>query len=120
MQALRFEKTGSFDHLTLSNVENPSLASGEALIRVRAAGINGVNPSSFCNTLTLMVTQSDAAAVLGVLPFVTTPRTSGRDFSGEVVEALDDSGAVLQEWVGADVWGTGSERGFTSDGTFAE
>ena len=53
MQALRFEKTGSFDHLTLSNVENPSLASGEALIRVRAAGINGVNPSSFCNTLTL-------------------------------------------------------------------
>lgn len=66
------------------------------------------------------MTQSDAAAVLGVLPFVTTPRTSGRDFSGEVVEALDDSGALLPEWVGEDVWGTGSERGFTSDGTFAE
>lgn len=104
MQALRFEKTGSFDDLALSNVEKPSLAPGEALIRVRAAGING----------------SDAAAVLGMLPFVTTPRTSGRDFSGEVVEALDDAGTPLQEWLGADVWGTGSDRGFTSDGTFAE
>ncbi|KIJ19625.1 hypothetical protein PAXINDRAFT_8109 [Paxillus involutus ATCC 200175] len=104
MQALRFEKTGSFDNLALSNVEKPSLAPGEALVRVKAAGING----------------SDAAAVLGILPFVTLPRTSGRDFSGEVVEALDDNGASSSEWVGADVWGTGSERGFTSDGTFAE
>jgi len=49
MQALRFEKTGSFDDLTLSNVEKPSLAPGEALIQVRAAGINGVNPFPFCN-----------------------------------------------------------------------
>ncbi|KAG6329450.1 hypothetical protein ID866_9639 [Astraeus odoratus] len=104
MQALRFEKTGSFDNLQLRNIDKPSLTAGEALVRVRAAGVNG----------------SDAAAIQGVLPFVTTPRTSGRDFSGEVVEALDDTGAPLQEWVGADVWGTGSERGFTSDGTFAE
>lgn len=43
MQALRFEKTGSFDDLALSNVEKPSLTPGEALIRVRAAGINGVS-----------------------------------------------------------------------------
>ncbi|KAI6008863.1 chaperonin 10-like protein [Pisolithus orientalis] len=104
MQALRFEKTGSLDNLSLANIEKPPLAPGEALVRVKAAGING----------------SDAAAVLGILPFVTTPRTPGRDFSGQVVEALDDSGVVLPEWVGADVWGTGSERGFTSDGTFAE
>jgi len=64
--------------------------------------------------------KSDAAAVLGTLPFVTLPRTPGRDFSGEVVEALDDAGAPANAWIGAQVWGTGSERGFTSDGTFAE
>lgn len=104
MQALRFEKTGSLDNLSLVQIDKPSLAPGEALVRVRAAGING----------------SDAAAVLGILPFVTTPRTPGRDFSGEVVEALDHAGITLQEWTGADVWGTGSDRGFTSDGTFAE
>lgn len=55
-----------------------------------------------------------------MLPFVTTPRIPGRDFSGEVVEALDASGASSQEWIGAEVWGTGSERGFTSDGTFSQ
>ncbi|KAH7886721.1 chaperonin 10-like protein [Phlebopus sp. FC_14] len=104
MQALRFGKTGSFDDLALSNVDKPSLAPGEALVRVRAAGING----------------SDAAAVLGILPFVTTPRISGRDFSGVVVEALNEAGTSDEEWAGAEVWGTGSERGFTSDGTFAE
>ncbi|KAI6023483.1 chaperonin 10-like protein [Pisolithus marmoratus] len=104
MQALRFEKTGSLDNLSLANISKPPLAPGEALVQVRAAGING----------------SDAAAVLGILPFVTTPRTPGRDFSGEVVGALDNTGSALQEWVGAEVWGTGSERGFTSDGTFAE
>jgi NADPH2:quinone reductase len=55
-----------------------------------------------------------------MLPFVTTPRIPGRDFSGEVVEALDASGASSQEWIGAEVWGTGSERGFSSDGTFSQ
>ncbi|KAI6116649.1 chaperonin 10-like protein [Pisolithus croceorrhizus] len=98
------KKTGSLDNLSLVEIEKPSLAPGEALVRVRAAGING----------------SDAAAILGILPFVTAPRTPGRDFSGEVVEALDNTGVTLQEWTGADVWGTGSDRGFTSDGTFAE
>jgi NADPH:quinone reductase-like Zn-dependent oxidoreductase len=104
MQALKFEKTGSFDGLSLVDVDKPILHPGEALVRVRAAGING----------------SDAAAVLGMLPFVTTPRIPGRDFSGEVIEALDASGASSQEWIGAEVWGTGSERGFTSDGSFSQ
>ena len=43
MQALRFEKTGSFDELTLCTVVKPSLAPGEALVRVKAAGINRVS-----------------------------------------------------------------------------
>ncbi|KAG1810931.1 chaperonin 10-like protein [Suillus subaureus] len=104
MQALKFQKTGSFDKLSLVNIDKPMLCPGEALVRVRAAGING----------------SDAAAIIGMLPFVTTPRIPGRDFSGEVVEALDASGASSQEWIGAEVWGTVSERGFTSDGTFSQ
>ncbi|KAG1838046.1 chaperonin 10-like protein [Suillus subalutaceus] len=91
MQALKFEKTGSFDELSLVNIDKPILRPGEALVRVRAAGING----------------SDAAGIIGTLPFVTTPRIPGRDFSGN------------QEWIGAEVWGTGSDRGFTSDGTFS-
>jgi NADPH:quinone reductase-like Zn-dependent oxidoreductase len=159
MQALRFEKTGSFDELALRTIAKPSLAPGEALVRVNAAGINGVshlllscphfpflfqplgNPSlsSSHYKVTMLIffpirrrshfvslrlpcswDKSDAAAVLGTLPFVTLPRTPGRDFSGEVVEALDDVGAPANAWIGAHVWGTGSERGFTSDGTFAE
>jgi len=55
-----------------------------------------------------------------MLPFVTTPRIPGRDFSGEVVEALDESGVSSQHWIGEEVWGTGSDRGFTSDGTFSQ
>ncbi|KAG1758237.1 chaperonin 10-like protein [Suillus occidentalis] len=90
--------------LRLNFLYKPILSPGEALVRVRAAGING----------------SDAAGILGMLPFVTTPRIPGRDFSGEVVEALDASGASSQEWIGAEVWGTGSERGFTSDGSFSQ
>ena len=43
MQVLRFEKTGSFDELTLRTVVKPSLAPGEALVRVKAAGINRVS-----------------------------------------------------------------------------
>jgi len=64
--------------------------------------------------------QSDAAGILGMLPFVTTPRIPGRDFSGEVIEALDESGVSSQHWIGEEVWGTGGDRGFTSDGTFSQ
>jgi NADPH:quinone reductase-like Zn-dependent oxidoreductase len=41
------------------------------------------------------------------------PRTPGRDFSGVVVDGP-------QAWLGAEVWGTGGDIGFTRDGTHAE
>ncbi|KAH7920994.1 GroES-like protein [Leucogyrophana mollusca] len=104
MNALRFEKTGPLDNLTLSNVPKPVPTPGEALVRVKAAGING----------------SDSAGIQGWLPFVTTPRIAGRDFSGEVVEVTEGSDPSAQEWVGAEVWGTGGDRGFVVDGSFAE
>jgi NADPH2:quinone reductase len=43
MQALKFEKTGSLDNISLVNVDKPCLRPGEALVRVRAAGVNGVS-----------------------------------------------------------------------------
>ncbi|ORX89321.1 GroES-like protein [Basidiobolus meristosporus CBS 931.73] len=99
-RALRFASVGSFENLRLDKVELPSLKSGEAYIRVKASGIN----------------LSDVVNVLGWLPFTTTPRTPGRDFAG-IVEAVADSNH--QEWVGKEVWGTGGEVGFTSDGAHA-
>lgn len=47
MQALRFEKTGSFDELALGTISKPALAPGDALVRVKAAGINGVSHFPF-------------------------------------------------------------------------
>ena len=43
MQALKFNNTGSLNNLSLVNVEKPCLRPGEALVRVKAAGVNGVS-----------------------------------------------------------------------------
>ncbi|EIW74178.1 GroES-like protein [Coniophora puteana RWD-64-598 SS2] len=101
MKALRYEQTGSLDNLNLADVAPPTLAPGEALVQVKAAGING----------------SDSAGVQGWFPFVTVPRTAGRDFSGTVAQVHSDADS---EWVGAEVWGTGGDRGFAVDGTYAD
>jgi NADPH2:quinone reductase len=69
----------------------------EALVRVRAAGMN----------------PSDVKNVLGRFRETTLPRTPGRDFAGVVVKGPE-------EWVGREVWGTGAELGFAHDGTHAE
>jgi NADPH2:quinone reductase len=43
MNALRFAQKGAIESvLKLEQVPKPSLAAGEALVRVKAAGINGV------------------------------------------------------------------------------
>ena len=43
MNALRFAQKGAIESvLKLEKVSKPSLAPGEALVRVKAAGINGV------------------------------------------------------------------------------
>ncbi|KAK9695182.1 hypothetical protein K7432_013106 [Basidiobolus ranarum] len=96
-RALRFDKVGSLENLKLEKIELPLLKSGEAYVRVRASGIN----------------MSDVVSVLGWLPFTTTPRTPGRDFSGVVEEVADQQN---EKWIGKEVWGTGGEVGFTLDG----
>jgi len=96
VKALRFDRF-SLDALGLVDVDTPVPGKSEALVRVRAAGLN----------------PSDVKNVLGRFHDTTLPRTPGRDFAGVV-----ERGPA--EWIGREVWGTGSELGFSHDGTHAE
>ncbi|WP_428538825.1 quinone oxidoreductase family protein [Rhodopila sp.] len=97
MWAVRFTCHGKPDVLTVETIADPSPASDEALIRVEAASIN---PSDWKN-------------VQGAMAQTTLPRTPGRDFAGVVT-------AGPAAWIGAEVWGTGGDSGFTRDGSHAE
>jgi NADPH:quinone reductase len=66
-------------------------------VRVMAASIN----------------PSDVKNVAGAMRQTTPPRIPGRDFAG-VLEVGPS------EWIGAEVWGTGGDTGFTRDRTHAE
>lgn len=97
MRAIGFEAFG--DPSVLEVVEMAAPASGEstAVVRMVAASIN----------------PSDVENVAGAMKHTTLPRIPGRDFAG-VVEAGP------AKWIGAEVWGTGGDAGFTRDGTHAE
>ena len=74
----------------------PRYKAGEALVRVRSAGVN----------------PSDVKAALGLMPQAVFPRTPGRDYAGVVVEGPT-------HWVGKDIWGSGGDVGITRDGSHA-
>jgi NADPH:quinone reductase-like Zn-dependent oxidoreductase len=97
MRALRFEKTGSLDALTIQNVPQPVPGPGEVLVQVKAAAIN----------------PSDIKNVLGFMHITTVPRTPGRDFAGIVASGP----AAL---MGKSVFGSGGNLGFGRDGSHAE
>jgi NADPH:quinone reductase len=97
MRALRFHEFGGFEKLNLQTIPDPQPGAGEVVVRVRAASVN----------------PSDAKNILGRMEGTTLPRTPGRDFSGVVVDGLSSM-------IGAEVWGTGGDVGFTRDGTHAE
>jgi NADPH2:quinone reductase len=97
MQTLRFHKFGSFDQLKAETVPDPQPKPGEVVVRVRAASLS----------------PSDAKNVLGKMEGTTLPRTPGRDFAGVV-----ENGPA--QMIGAEVWGTGGDIGFTRDGAHAE
>jgi NADPH:quinone reductase len=96
MKALRFSKFGPPSVLAVEEVPRPIPRDGEALIEVKAAGIN----------------PSDVKNVSGRLPGTTLPRTPGRDFSGIVVEG--------KKYKGQEVWCSGPGIGTTRDGAHAE
>ena len=97
MRAIRFTAFGDPSVLELADLAGPALSESTALVRVMAASIN----------------PSDVKNVAGAMKQTTLPRTPGRDFAG-VVEVGP------AEWIGAAVWGTGGDTGFTRDGTHAE
>ena len=92
MQALRFHAFGAFDKLQVETIPDPRPGAGEVVVRVRAASVN----------------PSDAKNILGRMEGTTLPRTPGRDFAGVVVDGPSSM-------IGAEVWGTGGDIGFTRD-----
>ena len=97
MRAVRFKAFGDPSVLEVAEMAAPAVGETTALVRIIAASIN----------------PSDVKNVAGTMRQTTLPRIPGRDFAG-VVEAGP------AEWIGAAVWGTGGDTGFTRDGTHAE
>ncbi len=97
MKAIQIQAFGDVSGLKLVDVADPVGGSGVAVVRVEAASIN----------------PSDVKNVQGAMRQTTLPRVPGRDYSGVV-----ESGPP--EWVGAEVWGTGGDVGFSRDGTHAQ
>jgi NADPH:quinone reductase-like Zn-dependent oxidoreductase len=97
LRAIRFKSFGDPSVLELAEVAAPAIAETMALVRVMATSVN----------------PSDVKNVAGAMKQTTLPRIPGRDFAG-VVEAGPP------EWIGAQVWGTGGDTGFSRDGTHAE
>ncbi len=91
-------KAASIDTLAprIETQTPPTLQAGEALVRVRSAGVN----------------PSDVKAALGIMPQAVFPRTPGRDFAGVVTEGPT-------AWIGKEVWGSGGDIGITRNGSHA-
>ena len=97
MKAIQFTRFGAPDVLELIDVPTPKATNGNAVVRILAAAIN----------------PSDVKNVAGQMEGTLLPRIPGRDFAGVVVDGPD-------AWVGAEVFGTGGDIGFTRDGSHAE
>lgn len=98
MRAAQFTTFGALDRLAVVDVPlPPAIGDHEALVRVEASSIN----------------PSDVKNVGGAMSQTTLPRVPGRDYAGVV-----ERGPL--SWLGAEVWGTGGDVGFTRDGAHAE
>ncbi len=97
MKAIQFKSFGNPEVLEHTDLPALQADADSAVVQVKAASVN----------------PSDVKNVAGHFEHTVLPRTPGRDFSGVVVNGPAD-------WIGADVWGTGGDIGFTRDGTHAE
>jgi NADPH:quinone reductase-like Zn-dependent oxidoreductase len=97
MKAIQFKSFGSPEMLDHIDLPTPQADADNVVVQVKAASVN----------------PSDVKNVSGHFGHTVLPRTPGRDFSGVVVGGP-------QAWLGAEVWGTGGDIGFTRDGTHAE
>jgi NADPH:quinone reductase len=96
MKAIQFKTFGNPEVLDYVDLPTPQADADNAVVQIKAASVN----------------PSDVKNVSGHFEHTVLPRTPGRDFSGVVVDGP-------QAWLGADVWGTGGDIGFTRDGTHA-
>lgn len=97
MRALRFDQFGGPEVLTVAELADPVATADTAVVAVRAGSVN----------------PSDLKNVAGTMEGTVLPRVPGRDFAGVVLDGP-------AEWIGAEVWGTGGDVGFTRDGSHAE
>ena len=97
MRALQFTDFGPVSNLRLIELPDPEADHTTAVVKVAAGAIS----------------PSDVKNVEGKMEHVTLPRVPGRDYAGTVA-------CGPPEWVGAEVWGTGGEIGYTVDGSHAE
>src|ERR1700736_3286694 len=97
MRALQFTEFGPVSNLSLIELPDPKADETTAIVKVAAASI----------------TPSDIKNVEGKMEHTILPRVPGRDYAGTVVQGP-------AEWLGAQVWGTGGEIGYSIDGSDAE
>ena len=97
MRALQFSEFGRVSNLRLTELPDPKADASTAVVKIAAASI----------------TPSDVKNVQGKMEHTTLPRVPGRDYAGTVVEGPS-------EWIGAEVWGTGGEIGYSIDGSHAD
>jgi NADPH:quinone reductase len=97
VKAVQIQSFGDIAGLAVVELPDPAVGPDTAVVRVEAASIN----------------PSDVKNVQGAMRQTTLPRVPGRDYAG-VVEAGPS------DWLGAKVWGTGGDVGFTRDGTHAQ
>jgi NADPH2:quinone reductase len=97
MKAMQITSFGGPEVLEYVDVPTPSADADSAVVQVKSASVN----------------PSDVKNVAGHFAHTVLPRTPGRDFSGVVVEGP-------AAWLGAEVWGTGGDIGFTRDGSHAQ
>jgi len=97
MKAIQFKTFGTPDVLDYVELPTPHGDADHAVVQIKSASVN----------------PSDVKNVSGHFDHTQPPRVPGRDFSGVVVEGP-------AAWLGAEVWGTGGDIGFTRDGTHAE
>jgi NADPH:quinone reductase-like Zn-dependent oxidoreductase len=97
MKAVRIEQFGPVKGLRIGDVPNAAAGRHEAIVEIRAAGIN----------------PSDVKNVHGEMKHTVLPRIPGRDFAGVVSQGP-------RSHHGMEVWGTGGDLGFTREGTHAQ
>src|SRR5882672_4500778 len=97
MRALQFTDFGPVSNLRLVELPDPKPDQTTAIVKVAAGAIS----------------PSDVKNVEGRMEHTTLPRVPGRDYAGTVFRGP-------AEWVGAEVWGTGGEIGYSVDGSHAE